>query len=308
MNGREKYMKRQTILITGASGLVGSGFVEKIGKKADVGDLLCPSHEELDIVDFERLRNYINKHKPDVIINFAAHRNANTAEEQRNNKNGSAWKTNVIGTRNLVKICKQNRIYLIHISTDYVFSGYSDRKGPYSESKLPESDVKNLSWYGWTKYLAEKSVLTLRTNFSILRIGNVVRPIYDPKLDYIGKILWLFDQDRLYPLFNDQFVTLSYIPDIVLVIEKILEKKSAGIFHVASRDLSTPFKIAEYLIYKSRKQKGVVKKACADVFLKNFPNRYPKYGGLLTEKTQKTLGIKFGSWRDIVDNFIKYAN
>ena len=300
-------MKRQTVLITGATGLVGSAFVDKLIRDKKMIDLLCPSHNDLDVADFMALKRYVEVNKPEVIINFAAHRNANTAEEQRGDKKGSAWVTNVIGIKNIVKICKSSKIRLIHISTDYVFSGEGPKKGPYSENDLTESNMKSLSWYGWTKNLAEKIVLKDNPNSCVVRIGNVVRPVYDPKLDYVGKVLWLYDRNKLYPLFEDQFITLSYIPEITLVIEKLLEKKISGIFHAASRDLTTPFKMAEYLILKSRSKSGVVERTSIDGYLMQNSNRYPKYGGLKIGETQKRLGIKFGSWRDVVDNFIKYA-
>jgi dTDP-4-dehydrorhamnose reductase len=299
-------MKRQTILIIGASGLVGTGFIDEVAKKSKIDYLLRPTHRDLDVSDFKSLTDYVKKFKPNVIINFAAHRNANSAEEQRNDKKGSAWKTNVVGARNVAKLSKQNKIYLIHISTDMVFSGRVSRKGPYSEEAIPESRSGLLSWYGWTKRLAEKAILSKGVDSSIIRIGNVVRPIYDPTLDYVGKALWLYDQKKLYPVFDDQFLTLSYIPDIALVIQKLLKKRTNGVFHVASSDLVTPFEMVEYLLYKSRNKKGVVKKTSIDDFLRKVPNRYPKYGGLMSKETQKKLGVRFGTWRKIVDNFIKY--
>ena len=299
-------MKRQTILITGSKGLVGSSFIENIaGKK--FADILTPLHSELDISKKSMLNHYIEKHKPDIIINFAAHRNANTAEEQRNNKKGTAWRTNVTGTKNIVSISKKNGIYIVHISTDMVFPGQSNDKGPYCELQKPKKNLRRLSWYGWTKLLAENEVNSY-DNSAIVRIGNVTKPIYDPTLDYVGKILWLNDKKKLYPLFDDQFITLSYLPDISRTISALLKNKLRGVFHVASRDLLTPFEMAEYLLLKSRGIKNIVKRISIDEYLKKAPNRYPKHGGLMSNETQKRLGLKFGSWREIVDNFIKYAD
>lgn len=299
-------MKRQTILVTGSSGLVGSSFVASLLENQDRIDLLHPSHKELDIAEISSLNGFIEKNNPDVIINFAAHRNANTAEEQRGDKNGSAWRTNVKGTKNLITAAKKNGIYIIHISTDMVFPGHAKDKGPYHELQKPKKNPHRLSWYGWTKLLAEKEV-ELYDGGAIIRIGNVTKPIYDPSLDYVGKILWLYDQKKLYPLFDDQLITLSYLPDVSQTITSLIKNKIKGVFHVSSKDLLSPFEMAEYLLYKSRYKKNVVKKVSIDDFLQKVPNRYPKYGGLQSEHTQNLLGIKFGTWRDIVDNFIKYA-
>ena len=298
-------MTRKTILITGGGGLVGSSFIGQKVKKDY--NFIYPSHGEMDISDKKQIKKFVERHKPDVIINFAAHRNANTAEEQRNSKKGSAWKTNVIGVENLVGLSKKQGLYLIQISTDMVFSGFENRKGPYSEIDLPDDKLKNLSWYGWTKVLGEKEVLDAKMGASVVRIANVTKPVYDPSLDYVGKILWLYDQKKLYSLFYDQYLSLSYIPDVISAIDRLLKKKIGGVFHVGSSNLVTPFEMAEYLLFKSRSVKNKVGKVSIDEFLKNMPNRYPKFGGLKSEYTQKKLGIKFPSWQKIVDNFIKHA-
>lgn len=307
MNIKGKRMNRQTILITGASGFVGSSFVSHVKQKNLKFDMLLPTHKQLDVSKAQSVDRYIKKNNPSIIINFAAHRNANTAEEQRNNKKGTAWKANVDGTKNLVSVAKKKGIYTIHISTDMVFSGHSRDKGPYSEIQNPKKNPYRLSWYGWTKLLAEREVQSY-DGAAVIRIGNVTKPIYDPALDYVGKILWLHDQKKLYSLFDDQFITLSYLPDLGRAIVTLIKNKISGVFHVASGDLLTPFDMAEYLLFKTRKEKSVVKRTSIDEFLKKVPNRYPKYGGLKSVKTQEKLGLKFESWREIVDNFIKYVD
>lgn len=299
-------MKKQTILITGASGLVGSSFIEGVVSNKFI-TLVRPPHDQMDISKESSVKKIIEEYKPDTVINFAAHRNANTAEDQYNDKTASAWMANVVGAKNLAELSDRYGIYLIHISTDMVFGGYKTRKGPYLENDTPESSLEKLSWYGWTKRLAEKEILSKKINASIVRIGNVTKPIYNPNLDYIGKILWLYDRDKLYPLFDDQQITLTHIPELTLSIVKLIESKLNGVYHVASSDLVTPFQLAEYLLRKARFKEDFVKRTSIDEFLKKTPNRYPKFGGLKSQLTQKKLGIKFMSWQEIVDDFIKHA-
>lgn len=297
-------MSKKSILITGSSGLVGSSFIN--GKVEKNYHIFSPTHLQMDISKMSSISRYVGKNKSDIIINFAAHRNANTAEEQRMDKKGSAWRTNVEGTKNIVSISKKSGIYLIHISTDMIFSGYLEDKGPYHEFDKPKKNMSRLSWYGWTKLLAEHSVRSYNGG-AIVRIGNVTKPIYDPSLDYVGKILWLFDNKKLYPLFDNQFITLSYLPDVSKIIFALIKNKVSGVFHVASSDIVTPYELAKHLLYKARKSKGKVKKISIDEYLSIYPNRYPKHGGLKSVFTQQKLGIKFPTWQKIVDNFVKYA-
>lgn len=296
-------LKRKKILVIGGSGFIGRNFLNHIALKKLNYDIISPRHIDLDILNVEQLKKVFNVFCPEIVINFVAHRDANSAELQRNDLNGSAYKTNVKGTENLYKVCKEYASFLIHISTDMVFSGSKDNNGPYEEEDLPEKKRENLSWYGWTKAQGER-LLRNDNKVAIIRIGNVTRFIYDPKLDYIGKILYLFDQGKLYSLFNDQYLTLTSISSLFQAMEIIIEGKKNGIFHVASRNIFTPYKLGEYLIKKARGNGSAIKDISIDEYLNKFPNRYSKYGGLLADKTAHELGIKLLNWEEIVDLFV----
>lgn len=297
----EKKSNGRNILITGGNGFIGSNFLNyALGKHK----IIAPSHRELDILNVSQLNNTFKDLSPEIVINFAAHRDANSAELQRGDMNGSVWNTNVKGVENISKLCQEYGSFFIHISTDMVFSGNRDNKGPYDEKTKPEARPENLSWYGWTKAEGER-VLENNKKIAIIRVGNVTNILYDPKLDYVGKILFLFDRNKLYPLFNDQYLTLSYIPSLLEVIEALIEKKVKGVFHVASKNLFTPYELAEYLIKEIRGKTGVVKGISMEDYLRASPNRYPQYGGLLAEETARQLELKMLDWKQIVARFVK---
>jgi dTDP-4-dehydrorhamnose reductase len=293
--------KTKKVLIIGGGGFIGSNFLKHSEEMPYM--ILSPTRRELDLLNSDQLKNTFNNFMPEVVVNFAAHRDANSAESQRNSLQGSAWKTNVEGVANLKNVSEEYGSFFIHISTDMVFPGSKNNPGPYNENAQPETMSEKLSWYGWTKAQGEK--ILKNSNSAIIRIGNVTQPVYDPTLDYVGKILYLFDTKNLYPLFNDQYLTLSYIPSIFEVIKILVRSKKVGIFHVASNNIFTPYKLGEYLIEKARRKKGIVKAVSIDEYLDTSPNRYPKFGGLLADKTAQQLGIKLLSWEEIVNFFIE---
>jgi len=287
------------MLITGGSGFIGSNFLLHVSGLKDIR-IIAPRHGELDILNLDQLNKIFEKFCPDVIVNFAAHRDASSAEIQRGNSEGSVWKTNVASVENISRVSSTHRSFLIHISTDMVFSGRKEHKGPYSEQAVPENSANHLSWYGWTKREAER---TLQDNkhAAIVRIGNVTQPVYDPKLDYVGKILYLFNKGELYPLFDDQFLTLTPIPLLCRLIEALGIQQKPGIYHVATSDLFTPYELGDYLIEKMfGKAKGLPRMSIAS-YLKKAPHRYPQYGGLLSSYTQRELGIAMPPWREVID-------
>lgn len=293
-------MKR-TILLTGGSGLIGSYFIKSYSAGFKHHKIISPSHSEMDITNLNLVKKYFDLYKPEAIVNFAAFRNATEAEKQRGEKNDSAWKINVEGSRNIAEVCKINKTYLVHISTDYVFSGHKKNPGPYLEKDEPYDSERLLSWYGITKREAERSIRENLSKVSIIRIGNITRPNNSPLLDYVGKILWLYDQKKIYPMFADQYLTLTYIPTLADLIIKLLTNKVSGIYHVSTPDLMTPFHLANYLIERVYGLKNQIKATSIDSFLKKNPRRYPKFGGLQVDHTQKKLNLKFKNWQAVVD-------
>ena len=293
------------VFVTGGSGLVGSFFVENYSQKYNI---IAPNYPEVDLTRKETLEKVIKKEKPDIIVHFAAYTDVSQAESQRDDKNGDCWQINVEGTKNLVSLAKELSCHFIHISTDYVFPGSEENPGPHSESDLPETDSSKVTWYGFTKAEAERVVNNiLGKERTILRLVYPVRAKYPPKLDYLRKPLSLFDQAKLYPLFNGQQVTITFINEACLALEKIIDGKLYGNFHASTPDLSTPYELVSYLIEKARGVKNAVKSASLDEFLKSSgssPVRYQKFGGLKVEETQKVLGIKFSPWHQVIDKLV----
>jgi dTDP-4-dehydrorhamnose reductase len=282
------------ILVTGASGLVGSKFVDDCQNKYE---LLTPAFPEFDLTNSELISEYIKTNNPDAVIHLAAYTNVTEAEKQKGDELGDCWKINIGGTENLIKNIDPEKTHYIHISTDMVFSGSAENPGPYMENQIPSEPSGKLTWYGYTKGLAEKIV---RDKFgdqaTILRLIYPVRANYEAKLDYLRKPLALFDEGKLYPMFDDQQISIAFIDEISIVLQKIIDGNLFGTFHASSCNTTTPYELVSYFIEKVRGVKNAVQKTSL-----GDSTRYPKFGGLKVEQTEKVLGIKFSTWREIVD-------
>ncbi len=294
------------ILVTGSDGLVGSRFVEMFPRK---NFLHLPTEVEMDITKPDEIKEMFAKYNFSAVVHFAAFTDVNGAEEQRGDKFGSCWQINVDGTRNLIDALNPNTTHFIHVSTDMVFTGEEHDKGPYSEEHPPCNDENKLTWYGYTKSEAERIILThLGNRATILRIIYPVRANFEGKLDYLRKPLKLFDEGKLYPLFSDQQISISFIDEVVEAIEKIINSGKTGVFHAASKNTTTPHDLISYLIKRSKKDEKLVKSIKLSEFLmkNNLPGRrYPKYGGLKVDNTEIELGVKFGTWREVVDKLVE---
>lgn len=292
------------IYVTGSKGMVGSRFLELAPQGYEV---LSPEIDELNITDKEALVTFFRANKIDFLVHFAAYTNVTDAEGQRGNEDELCWKINVEGTRNLAEASKRYGAFMIYISTDMVFPGSEEYPGPYAENDKPEADPERVTWYGYTKARGEKVVQdTLEDNFAILRIIYPVRAKFDPKLDYVRKPLALFRDKNLYAVFGDQHVSISFIDEVVEAAKRIISERRTGIFHASSSDTATPHELVSYVIERATGEKDVVKESSLDEYLRTTGKsvRYSKYGGLKVERTEKELGIKFSTWRQIVDAII----
>ena len=295
-------------LVFGTPGLVGSRFVDLIASERQT---ITPELHQVDITDKASLVAFFQKNEKsfDAVINFAAFTDVSGAEKEKGDEKGLVWRVNVDGAGNVAEMAKKYNKFLVHISTDFVFSGSDENPGPYTEdAKLPETSDK-ISWYGWTKLMGEKKVQEIGGRHAIARISYPFRSHYTQKNDVARKILALYDEEKLYPMFTDQVMTPTFIDEAVSAIEEICELEKEGVYHLVSSNTTTPYELTSYLLEKARGVKDVVKKGSLKEYSKKSGKApISRLGGLDGNKTQKELGMKFKTWQQAVDEFVEQLN
>lgn len=133
-------MKPKEILVLGASGRLGSKFPDDLCIK--------PNSLDLNIGRIEDIKSYVFYNKDiKYIINCAAYTNIDKCEEHP----FTAFYTNTQGAANLAKVCVNNNIKLIHISTNYIFGSNNNDLNEFNEK-----DIYPLNVYGMSKLHAIK--------------------------------------------------------------------------------------------------------------------------------------------------------
>lgn len=291
------------LLVIGGSGMVASRFIDLSKNKFDITSI---DEKTLDITDNVAVQKYFTDSKFDSVINFAAFTNVDAAEADKGNEGGLTYRLNVIGPKNLAETCNQNDMFLMHISTDFAFSGSESNPGPYDEDETVPGTREGIGWYGWTKNRAEVVLADTSKKYAIIRYGYPFRAdSYELKKDWARNLLNLYNEQKLYPLFEDQVQSILLIDDLVEPLSKIIENELTGVFHIASSDTTTPYEIGKYLLEKySGKSVDLVKGSMVE-FLK-APGRTPRprLGGLKVEKTEVKLGVKFKTCKQMVDDFV----
>ncbi len=267
--------------------MVGSRFCDLV-KNLELLRVDINGDISVDLTRPQTIDNLFTDLNFDVAILFSAFTSVDESEDQRGDKNALAWKINVEGTRSIVKNCKKTNRKVIFISTDFIFDGTN---GPYNEDDNQPQDLKKISWYGITKREGEKLVRGLEDHL-IIRIAYPFRGPFEKKDDFAKQILKKYETGNLYPMFNDQFFTTTFIDDLAPAITLLLEKKERGTFHISSPKLTTPYGFAKILLETFGKDTKNLEEGSIINFLKNNPNSTPRpiKGGLKTEKIE-SLGF-----------------
>ena len=148
------------IIVTGCKGQLGTEIIKQLREgRSEIGPIpeklmnatvIPVDLPELDISNYKMVDDFIRRQRPDVIINCAAYTNVDGCEVNHD----AAFKANALGPRNLAQAAEKTGARLVHVSTDYVFSGRENGGIAQDEATIPGP----ISAYGSTKLMGEKYV------------------------------------------------------------------------------------------------------------------------------------------------------
>lgn len=290
---------KKALAVIGARSMIGSQFCQQAEKDFK---LIRANLPEVDITKKSLVEDFFKNHDFAWAILFSAITDVSGSEKERDDRNGPTWQVNVEGTRNVAQIAKTKSRGLIFISTDYVFDGAS---GSYSEDDPVGPNLQKVSWYGITKIEGEKITAQVAKHI-ILRISYPYSGKDTGKEDLLLRIVKRYQRGELYPMYRDQIITPTYIPDIEPAIKLLLAKNFKGIIQLASPKSASQYDFAKYAIERSdvKGPKALeTKSILQDVGGQNFVPR-PKDGGLKVDKI-RSLGFEPTDWQQGIDKSIK---
>jgi dTDP-4-dehydrorhamnose reductase len=229
------------ILITGANGFLGQHLgLHLAGKGFEVcatnrGVCKIPLreniiYEEVELTKSETVSRLLDYHKPQVVIHTAAMSKPDECNEHKE----LCLASNVQATKNLLQFPVTHFIY---ISTDFIFG----ENGPHGENEIPAP----LNFYGESKLMAEGEVKNSGIPYSIVRpvfiygkTWNGLRPTF---LHWVKNNL---EQGKSIKVVSDQSRTPTYVEDICNGIYSIIDKKATGDFHLAGKNILSPYEMA----------------------------------------------------------------
>lgn len=282
------------ILITGANGQLGNEL--KVVSKFFYGyDFIFTDIDTLNITSSEETSDFIQKSRPDWIINCAAYNLVDKAESEPD----IATLINGTAVKNITEVIKGLECRFIHISSDYVFDGKSNI--PYNENSI----VNPLSTYGKSKLAGEKAALIhygsmiIRTSWLYSSFGN----------NFVKTIMRHGKEKESLKVVFDQTGTPTYAADlagaVMSIISGVIRNQiafNAGIYHYSNEGCCTWYDFATEIINEA----GLT---CLvnPVLTKDYQTaaQRPAYSVLDKSKIKENYNLSIPHWRSSLTKCMK---
>ena len=213
------------LLVTGAAGMLGLD-VLRAGERAG-HELVAVDLPELDITDTRAVEDAFARIRPEAVLNCAAWTDVDGAESHRE----QAHAVNADGPRNLALAAAWERVPLLHVSTDYVFSGeaFADSQG-VPRAYVESDPTGPRTVYGQTKLAGEREVLGASPRHAVVRsawlFGIGGRNFADTMLKLAG------DREAVQVVTN-QVGCPTWTGHLAPALLGLLERGVAGLVHLA---------------------------------------------------------------------------
>jgi dTDP-4-dehydrorhamnose reductase len=284
------------ILVIGKNGQLGRSINKLVNAEAktennpNLNKFIFVGRDELDLSNESNISHYFDIHdKFDIVINCAAYTAVDRAEEESELAN----QINHLAVKQLAEISNKRQTRLMHISTDYVFDGESDK--PYTET----DETNPINIYGKTKLAGEQALqkvmptdaIIIRTSWVYSEFGN----------NFVKTMLRLGKERDELNIVSDQIGSPTYATDLAEVILKIINntnyrnnKKSTEIYHYSNEG-----EISWYDFAKEVFELADIQCRVNPITTGEYPTpaQRPKNTVMQNDKIARIFGLKIANWK-----------
>ncbi|MBA2676530.1 SDR family oxidoreductase, partial [Ramlibacter sp.] len=213
-------MAGRPILITGATGTLGQAFARICTMRGLPHQLL--RRADMDVADPQSVQAALERWQPWAVINTAGFVRVDDAESDPRQ-----WRENVTGPEVLAAACAQHGVRLLSFSSDLVFDGGKEQ--PYTE----HDPTQPLNAYGRAKRESELRILAKAPDALVIRTAAFFGP-WD-KHNFITLALDALRRGESWTAADDQWISPTYVPDLVHTALDLLVDGESGLWHLANR-------------------------------------------------------------------------
>ena len=278
------------ILVTGKNGQLGKSIHKIVTSNEKNSEFVFVGREALDLSSQDSIINFFNNNSFDIIINCAAYTAVDKAEKEVELANY----INHLAISKIAEISNKQKIKLIHISTDFIFDGVSEK------AYLESDDPSPLNIYGKSKLEGEVAVCAaMQKNAIIIRTSWLYSEYSNNFVNTILRKAQKFDE---LSVVSDQFSSPTNASDLAKVIIQIINHKKfrnhdqlTQIYHYSSYGVCSWFEFAREILELANIDCQVNPIETKDYLT---AAKRPKYSFLNTDKIVKGFGLEIPFWKD----------
>jgi dTDP-4-dehydrorhamnose reductase len=280
--------------VIGADGQLGSDIVEVC--LAEGQEVVPLTIQRLDVADGAQVQRVLAEFEADVIVNTAAMHQVEKCEADPLR----AFAVNALGPRHLAQAANSSGARLVHISTDYVFSG--SKMAPYLESDCPLP----LNVYGNSKLAGESFVRAIAARHYVIRVSGLYgkNPCLEKGgLNFVDLMLKLSRERKEVRVVDDEVLTPTATKEVARQILRMIRGNAAdGLYHATAEGHCSWFDFAREIFRLSRSP-VTLNKAAPGEFPAKVPR--PKYSVLENANLKKHNLNGMAFWQDALAEYLK---
>lgn len=255
------------VLITGSNGTVGRGVFEELTKRGhevygtdishqynEIGfslktDIDKPRYAKCDVGEYRQIERVFEVMGPfDYVYHCAAEFGRWNGEDFYE----SLWRTNAVGTKNIIRLQERYKFKLIHFSSSEV---YGDWSGVMAESVMDVHEVKQMNDYAMSKWVNEMQIRNSRiqhnTETVIVRLFNTYGPgeYYSPYRSVNCRFLYCALMGIPFVVYTGHNRTSTYLLDTTRTLSNIVDNfKSGEVYNIGGNRYHSVEELAELII------------------------------------------------------------
>lgn len=279
------------VLIIGSNGQLGREMQRKLTKVGK--DFIASDYPNVDIGDANSLRALISDVKPDTVVNCAGYTNVDQAESEES----VAYRVNALGPQYLAQLCAQRDIELVHVSTDYVFSGKPILEGGIPRPYVESDPCVPSTAYGRTKLAGDRFVEDLCPKHYIFRTSW----LYGDGNNFVRTMLKLARSLETVRVVCDQIGSPTSADNLGDVILSLLGSGAYGLYHATGEGQCSWYEFARAIFAMS----GIniaVEPITSDLYPR--PAKRPQWS-VLENRNLRNIGMNvFLPWMDALRAYL----
>jgi dTDP-glucose 4,6-dehydratase len=242
------------ILVTGGLGFIGSNLVPELRKRGhevwvcDLGHSGGPNYVRCDVAKYRQLEKIFDEHRFDHVYHLAAEFGRWNGEDYYEN----LWLTNVVGTKNMLRLQEKEKFRMIFASSSEV---YGDYRGIMSEDIMNKVAIRQMNDYAMTKRVNEMQILNSADRFATetvrVRLFNTYGPgeYYSEYRSANCVFIYRALHNLPYIVYTKHKRTSSYIDDTVRTLANIIDNfKAGGVYNIAGSEFHDMKQVSDIIL------------------------------------------------------------